>query len=200
MVVRLNTNLVTLLTEIGAFAAALIALAWFKTQALAFSNIGPADVIDRLTPLLLTAVFIERSVEVLISPWRDPEANKYATAIKTAEAAPVPDHAAAAHKLRNVASATDTLTAYTGATQRYAFLAGLTLGLIASLAGVSALTPFLASDALKNLPALQHALFAGFDIVLTAALLAGGADGLHSVISAFTSFFSATAKRVSNPS
>ena len=74
------------------------------------------------------------------------------------------------------------------------------MGLVASLAGVNALSPFLAKDALNNLPAAQHALFAGFDIVLTAALLAGGADGLHSVISAFTSFFGATAQRVSNPS
>jgi hypothetical protein len=92
------------------------------------------------------------------------------------------------------------LTVYTGLTQRYAFITGLILGLVAALAGVSALMPFVAKDALNTLPAAQHALFAGFDIVLTAALLAGGADGLHSVISAFTSFFGATAQRVSNPS
>jgi hypothetical protein len=200
MVVRLNANLVTLLTEMGAILLALIALGWLRTQALTFSPFGPADVLNRLTPLILTAGFIERSVEVLISPWRDPEANKHATAIATAKAAPEPDNAATVQKIQSVAAATDALSAYTGTTQRYAFLTGLTLGLMAALAGVSAFTPFLANgkETLNALPAAQHALFAGFDIVLTAALLAGGADGLHSVISAFTSFFGATADRVSN--
>jgi hypothetical protein len=196
---RLNANQVTLLTEIGAIVAALIALGWLKTQALTFSAFGPADVLNRLTPLILTAGFIERAIEVLISPWRDPDANRHATAIAAAKAAPEPDDQAKVQKVQAVADATDSLTVYTGLTQRYAFITGLALGLIASLAGVSALTPFLAKDALSTLPATQHALYAGFDVVLTAALLAGGADGLHSVISAFTSFFGATAQRVSNP-
>jgi hypothetical protein len=202
MTLRLNTSLSTLLTEIGAIVLALLALGWFKTQALAFSAFGPADVLNRLTPLILTAGFIERSVEVLISPWRDSEASRHATAIAAAKAAPEPDDTAKVQKVQAIAAATDALNIYTGVTQHYAFITGLTLGLIASLAGVSAFTPFLANgkDALNGLPAAQHALFAGFDIVLTAALLAGGADGLHSVISAFTSFFGATAQRASNPS
>jgi hypothetical protein len=199
MPVRLNENHVMPLMEIGAFAIALIALAWLKSEALTFANFGPSDVLTRLTPLILTSAFIERTVEVLISPWRDPEANRQTTAIQTAKAAPEPDDAATAQKLQNVAAATDALTAYTGTTQRYAYLTGLTLGLVASLAGLSALRPFLVKDALNALSPLQHNLFAGFDITLTAALLAGGADGLHSIISAFTSFFSATADRVSNP-
>ena len=197
---RLNASQVTLLTEICAFVAALIALGWLKTQAVAFSNFGPGDVLNRLTPLILTAGFIERAIEVLISPWRDPEANRHATAIAAAKAAPEPDDQARAQKIQTVVDATDSLTVYSGLTKRYAFITGLSLGLIASLAGVSALSPFLAKDALNNLLPAQHALFSGFDIVLTAALLAGGADGLHSVISAFTSFFGATAQRVSNPS
>ena len=199
---RLKPNQITLLAEIGVIAAALIALGWLKTQAVAFANIGAGDVVNRLTPLILTAGFIERAIEVLISPWRDTEANRQATAIAAAKAAPEPDDQAKAQKVQTVADATDSLNVYTGATQRYAFITGLTLGLIASLAGISVFMPFLANgkDALNALPAAQHALFAGFDIVLTAALLAGGADGLHSVISAFTSFFGATAQRVSNPS
>jgi len=197
---RLKANQVTLLAEIGVIVAALIALGWLKTQAVAFSNIGPADVLNRLTPLILTAGFIERAIEVLISPWRDPEASRHATAIAAAKATPVSDDQAKVQKVQAVAEATDSLNVYSGLTKRYAFITGLSLGLIASLAGVSALSPFLAKDALNSLPAAQHALFAGFDIVLTAALLAGGADGLHSVISAFTSFFGATAQRVSNPS
>jgi hypothetical protein len=33
------------------------------------------------------------------------------------------------------------------------------------------------------------------DILLSAALMAGGANGIHSVISAFTSFFDASAQK-----
>jgi hypothetical protein len=199
MEIRLNKNLLTLGTEMVAFALALLALAWLKTQALVFASFGPSDVLNRLTPLILTAGFIERSVEVLISPWRDPDANRLNTAVATASKAAETDPATKAQKLQDVAKAADTLTDFKGQTQRYAFLTSLSLGLIASLAGVSALTPFLAPGALNSLPSAQHALFAGFDVLLTAALLAGGADGMHSVISAFTSFFVATAQKVSNP-
>ena len=187
------------MAEIGAIVAALIALGGLKTQAVAFSNIGPGDVINRLTPLILTAGFIERAIEVLISPLRDPEAYRHTTAMKTAQEALTHDPVLTPSKLQHVADTTNVLTTYKGLTKRYAFVPGLGMGLIASLAGVSALSPFLAKDALNNLPTAQHALFTGFDVVLTAALLAGGADGLHGLVSAFTRFLGANAQRVSHP-
>jgi len=117
---RLKANQVTLLAEIGVIVAALIALGWLKTQAVAFSNIGPADVLNRLTPLILTAGFIERAIEVLISPWRDPEASRHATAIAAAKATPVSDDQAKVQKVQAVADATNSLNVYSGLTKRYA--------------------------------------------------------------------------------
>ncbi|MHB1865534.1 MAG: hypothetical protein ACYCPS_05270 [Candidatus Saccharimonadales bacterium] len=200
MAIHLNPDKATILAELGACVLALIALFWLRSTSLAFAAFGPADVTKLLTPLVLTAAFIERAVEVLISPWRDPDANKLAQKVTTAKAAPEPDAPAFTQKLASVASAADDLSSYKGQTQRFAFLTSLTVGLIASLAGVRALTPFLKPDALNALNPAQHALFIGFDVVLTAALLAGGADGLHSVISAFTSFFDSTAQRATNAS
>jgi len=40
---------------------------------------------------------------------------------------------------------------------------------------------------------MQLGAFTVFDVILTAALLAGGADGLHAPINAFTSFFDGVA-------
>lgn len=44
----------------------------------------------------------------------------------------------------------------------------------------------------------QKNTFIVFDVVLSAALMAGGADGIYSVVSAFTTFFDATAKKAQN--
>jgi len=41
----------------------------------------------------------------------------------------------------------------------------------------------------------QQWTFLVVDVALSAALLAGGADGIHSVVNAFTTFFETTAQR-----
>ena len=88
-----------------------------------------------LAPLILTAAFIERAVEVMISPWRDPGADVKARALRDAKsntAAVASQHAAA-----------DDYTQYKGKTRRYAFAFALLLGTAAAMVGIRALWPFL---------------------------------------------------------
>jgi hypothetical protein len=63
-----------------------------------------------------------------------------------------------------------------------------TLGLLLAYVGVRALSSFYASP-----PALQsdhqQLMLNVVDVVLSAALLAGGANGIHSVVSSITTFF-----------
>lgn len=152
-------------------------------------SIAPADAMKVMAPLILTAGFIERAVEVLISPWRDARANKLSKNLELAQAAtpPVPD---------KVSDASDALRQYKGKTQQYAFIASLTLGLAAAFVGLRSLWPLLDASKFGSASSTQRNCFEVVDVVLSAVLLAGGADGIHSVVNAFTGYFDATAKKL----
>jgi hypothetical protein len=62
-----------------------------------------------------------------------------------------------------------------------------------SVAGVRALQQFLAVNALGAAKDAQNDFFLTVDVLLTALLISGGADGLHSIVNAVTTFFDATA-------
>jgi hypothetical protein len=151
-------------------------------------SIKPGEVLNVLSPLILTAGFVERAIEVLISPWRDEGATKLQNALDAAKASVPPDPV-------KVQVASDELIEYKGTTQRYAFATSLTISLAIGIAGVRTLWPLLDSTKFGSISSSQQNYFLVVDVVLTAALLAGGADGIHSVVEAFTSFFNAGAKR-----
>jgi hypothetical protein len=159
-----------------------------------------------LAPLMLTALFIERAVEVMISPWRDPGADQRARVLNDAK-----NNTAA---VATQQAAANDYTEYKGKTRRYAFAFALLLGTAAAMVGIRALWPFLDDPNGKflaasissvngistlgkaqgnpiNDPQNHHAraAFIVVDVVLSALLLAGGANGIHSVMTAFTSFF-----------
>jgi hypothetical protein len=66
----------------------------------------------------------------------------------------------------------------------------LVLSFCAAAVGVRALFPFLdVAGFHKSASVMQQAYFRNYDVLITTALLAGGADGLHSIINSITSFF-----------
>ena len=152
-------------------------------------SVNPQTVANILAPLLLTAGFIERAVEVVISPWRDKGTKQLQDALDAAPAETKKD-------------ASDALSAYQGKTTQYAFAVALMFGLAAAMVGVRALWPFLSPNSIAyfggSAASAHKNTFILFDVVLSAALLAGGANGIHSVISAFTAFFDASAKNSAN--
>jgi hypothetical protein len=119
-------------------------------------------------------------------------------------------------------AAIDEFTEYKGKTRRYAWAVALVLGAAAAMVGVRALWPFVDDAngkfaaavivADKNTgrftenPAVGNPInddgnqdlrraFIVVDVLLSALLLAGGANGIHSIMTAFTSFFDATAQK-----
>jgi len=166
-----------------------------------------------LAPLMLAALFIERAVEVIISPWRDEGAerlrNKMASANRNTAA------------VSTQQAVTDELTQYKGKTRRYAFTIALLLGMASAMVGVRAVWPFvddangvyIAAHTSKdtqgnetevkaqgnpiNDPNQQYfkRSFIVVDVLLSALMLAGGANGIHSIVTAFTSFFDNAAQR-----
>jgi hypothetical protein len=156
-----------------------------------------SDLAGLLAPLAFAATVVERSVEILVSPWRDAGASKLDKAVLAVRARPV-DPAANAQNAADLKLASDALDEYRGDTQGYAFAVSLVLSVLVSIAGVRALGPF--ADSVKlNDPKVttddQRLFFLAVDVALSAALLAGGADGIHSVMSAITNFFDNTAEK-----
>lgn len=154
--------------------------------------IPAAQLVDRLAPLVLAAAFIERAVEIVVSPLRDTGATKLARVVAAIKARPtvgltpvqVDQNAA------DLQVASDELDDYRGVTQQYAFAIGLILSFCAAVAGVRAHWPFLAHpETFSKLDVHQQEFFRNFDVVITTALLAGGADGIHSIVNSVTSFF-----------
>jgi hypothetical protein len=91
--------------------------------------------------------------------------------------------------------ASNALDQYRGKTQRYAFGISLTLSILTAMVGVRALGPFLDNVKFHSTPHAQQIYFLCLDVALSAALLAGGADGIHSIVKAVTTFFDATAQK-----
>jgi len=178
-----------LLVCIGISVLGLILFANFALWFGLSISVNPQTVENILAPLLLTAGFIERAVEVVITPWRDKGAKQLQDDIDAAPADKKKD-------------ASDALNAYVGKTTQYAFTVAVIFGLVAAMVGVRALWPFLNPNAISyfgTAPATaQKNTFIVFDVVLSAALMAGGANGIHSVITAFTSFFDASAQKSQN--
>jgi hypothetical protein len=156
------------------------------------------DLVSLLAPLAFAAAIIERAVEILISPWRDSGASKLEKQAAAIRARPA-DSLSNTQNALDLQAASDALDDYRGDTQRYAFAISLTLSVLVSIGGVRSLEPFIDTAKFQNTSITSQAqqqFFLCVDVALSAALLAGGADGIHSVVNAVTSFFKASADRV----
>ena len=183
-------NNTVLFVSLGIAAAGIAVFARFANWWGLSLAVQPQNVASVMAPLLLTAGFIERAVEVVITPWRDPGATRLKTALSAAKANPAATDAQAA--------AQAAIDAFQGKTTQYAFAIAALFGLVAAMVGVRALWPFLDPTAMtifKAASLVQQNTFIVFDVVLSAALLAGGANGIHSVVTAFTTFFDTTAQK-----
>jgi hypothetical protein len=153
----------------------------------------PKTVLTLLSPLLLTAGFIERAVEIIVSPWRDAGATVLANRLDTLKSLPATNDPAALLALQHaMAVAQAEFQTYKGQTQQFAFCVSMTMSLGAAIVGVRALGSFLPSS-----PPVgpQMLWFKMFDVVLSSCLLAGGADGIHAVVNMFTTFFDTTTQK-----
>jgi hypothetical protein len=175
-----------------ALLGVIIFLGFLRWDGLSFT-VKLENLTSLLAPIAFAATVIERAVEILVSPWRDAEANKLEKAVAAIKARPASSDAT--QNAVDLKTASDALDEYRGDTQRYAFAVSLTLSVLVSIAGVRSLGPFVDATKLKDVNPAQHLFFLGIDVTLSAALLAGGADGIHSVVNAITSFFNATADK-----
>ena len=154
------------------------------------SSWGPITIPDEAEPfqtaliqlgiLYIIALFVERSLEVLIKVWREGEKGSREERVRLAnEGARL--------------EAEQHLSEYKAGTRRWALLGGLTLGIMVSLAGVRLLGPIFASE-LPN-EQYQKALFHFTDVILTGGLIAGGSATIHQLMALVDDFLKASRNR-----
>lgn len=146
--------------------------AWAAAAPLAFADDALVNVGNVLAPLVLVAAFIERAVEVVLTPWRGDESDVIEQNIKAHREA---------GKVEAAESQRVLLRRHKNGTRRRAFLIAVSLGLMAALVGFRAV-----SMLVENPP--TAGIFVSFDVLITGLVLGGGADGIHKAMEAFTDY------------
>jgi hypothetical protein len=174
-----------------------------------FDKDSAAKIGTTLLGFLLIALFVERAMEAYTAVWRNPQRQVKAAEVQQAQArvsladsrleqahegprprtakgaAPAMNslYAGQAKAVEEHQKAVTQIETYRAGTQVRTTIWSLFLGAWIALAGVRALDSFMEPP--DGGPLLKY-LFIGVDVVLTAALLGGGADGIHKIISVYT--------------
>jgi hypothetical protein len=172
---------------LAAVAIGVTIVCWLNPIVIPFKKYDAADFTQQFTPLVLIALFIERSLEVFITVWRGGKTTELQRVVEAAIALPE-----GGTKAEAVWSATKALNDYKSATQQIALPSGLILGIVISSIGVRGLGNF--AD-LSGLPATQKYLFNVADVLLTGAVMGGGSDFMHKIITTFTDLMDATSQK-----
>ncbi|MDE2763968.1 MAG: hypothetical protein OXQ94_18400 [Gemmatimonadota bacterium] len=178
---------------VGRIWMAVLAVALAIVVLVQGDSLTPIEIPEGATPfrtalvqlgvLYVIALFVERSLEVLIKAWRQAEKTRLEEKVRSSE----DDSELAAEK---------NLQEYKAGTQRRTLLLGLTLGILVSLAGVRLLGPiFEFADAGTT---FQRAVFQFTDIALTAGLIAGGSATIHELMALIDDFLKTSRKRARN--
>lgn len=145
-----------------------------------FPELSKENVLGLLMGLVVIALFIERAVEVLLTPFRGPTCLRMKHE-KTMLEKDKPDSAV---RLWGIESQ---LLEYKGRTRNIAFFTALALGMTISASGVRGMASLMDANGCCS-------LFRVLDVLLTGALLAGGAEGLHRIIAVFVSYMDKSAR------
>jgi len=138
---------------------------------------GGAPFLTALTQLgilYVVALFVERSLEVLIKAWRQGGKSRLQEEVRSAEGGAK-------------AGAEKALEDYKAGTQRRALLVGLTLGILVSLSGIRLLGPIF-EFGMEDAWSIQQAIFQFTDIIVTAGLIAGGSATIHELMALVDDF------------
>lgn len=173
-------------------AAGIVLTVWREPGLIRFWPFTAGEFVQLLTPLVLVALFIERALEVFLTAWRGKGSANIALEIQSAKTRLSHGESEAKADLQY---SEKTHTEYKSDTQRVAFLAALALGIVVSALGVRGLSLFVDPAAFKELSTSQRTWFNAMDVFLTGALLGGGSEGLHKLVTVFTNFMDTAAKK-----
>jgi hypothetical protein len=141
-----------------------------------FSSESVFDLSATLAPFILVALLLERAVEVVVKGAR----------IKTKA------------QMRNDKRSDEVFRSFSTETRGITFLASFIGGTLLAMAGVRIISAFLADDAEYAMGGIQRDIFLSIDVIITGLVLAGGADGLHKLVTLGTTFLDNQKKAMTN--
>ena len=151
-----------------------------------FRPFSVPDFLQLVTSLLMVALLLERVLEVFLTSWRGEGATRLKRHVKAA----TQSNAASGPSEED-----QRLARYKAETQRIAFFAGTALGIVVAALGIRILELLVDTAVLESVPHVQRRLFRTADVLLTGAVMGGGSDALHRLVSVFTRFLDSTAPR-----
>ena len=153
----------------GVFATVVVAIVVARNPTLVrFWPFTPAEFVQAVTPLFLVALFVERAMEIIVSGLYGEE------------------EASLKERLKGDPTLPAKLVEQKAATRRVAFGGALVFGITIAAIGVRGLELFVDPAVFKTLSDTQQTVFRTVDVLVTGALIAGGADALHKLVSLFT--------------
>lgn len=143
---------------------------------------GAKSFSDVLLPAFVTAIFIERAVDVFVSTWR-----KLGRETKEAQLTKLKTDQSNDAQVKTLEQE---ISEYRQHTHLYAFVVNIAFAFIVAIAGIRVLAPFVDANTVPNKMIFQFA-----DVLITTAALGGGAAFFHSFINTVTSFMEATTRK-----
>lgn len=161
--------------------------------------------LQQLTVLIIVALFVERSLEVYKLFYFSPEKERLITQLAQARLEwqsslgdVTEDERAQAAKLR-LLNEEERLRVYKNHTRQNLLRTAIVFGLLLGLAGVRSLEFVFTFPVPESvLEIFRLYLFRVLDVILTAGLIAGGSEGIHSVIKKLNSLFPDISQKVVN--
>jgi hypothetical protein len=163
------------------------AVAFLNPISVVFRTFNVTEFVQSMMPLVMFALFIERVLEVFLTSWRAHRTSElkeqaaFARSKSSKQASRLPDEEA--------------YREYRSQTQRIAFFAGTTLGVVVAALGIRVLELSVDAAAFASLPHVQQRMVRTTDVLMTGAVLGGGSDALHQLVMVFTNFFQSAAGR-----
>ncbi len=159
---------------VGLLVSAVVLAGVAAPDVIRFRAIGIQDLAALFTPALTAALFIERVIEVFVSIARGGDRRRLELASESVD---------------RTTAAREELAAFRSETQSVALVFGVALGLVLAVLGLRVVEPLVDGGVLAAVHAWQQRAFRMFDVVVTGGLIGGGADGIHKLVSVFTTKF-----------
>lgn len=176
--------------QIWLAAAAVVTVLILAATSAAFKPVNIKDdgaleaVLSRLAILFVLSIFVERTVQVYVSIFRNPRKQEIESQIRSASVTPVDAATKAANDTR--------LVEHQAGTQQRSVALCLVLGLAMGLSGVSVIEAIVDNSETAPVNWLLRLL----DILIVGGLLAGGSQPIHQIMETITDTFALTRKQL----
>ena len=185
-------------------AAVLLSAALFDVTPLVLKELTIEEVMRALGRIFFVAAIFERALEVMITTWRGPGAERLEGGVDEVEAklrwvekdaglTQVDREKRGEVLLPEHAQARTLLSAYRAETRSLALWTAFVLGACLAAVGVRVLDPLLQAPPPAG---LQRSAFVFLDCLMSGAAIAGGSAGIHAILQSFVDFFEAQSRKV----